>query len=285
MGKARSAASDVSGVLDVCELVQAPRATQRFGNGFAASALSQRGAQGGTKRGAEGWCRDASGRDDAARQGTGSPSVGDANAQVEPGPGYYQAGMNTKTVGFGIRHPFIASEIGQFSKGSTNISTNAVRFSTNDLGLTENGDHEGSQVNAFRHVLWQATIATRFGDDIATQVGNAHEDDPWATSGKGANVYEFDTMSLADQSADLRNNVIGRGLGDTEDPKKMNELALRTLDAFHDQGLWVVEKTPEGRFRIVQQKLSDEQYAQAKARLQQLDEDGYDADQRAALLK
>src|SRR5690606_28839901 len=69
-----------------------------------------------------------------------------------PGPGYYQANVNSRMIAFSVRHPIAAASIGTPSKGSTNISTNAVRFSTR-IGLTENDLHEGSQVNAFRHVL------------------------------------------------------------------------------------------------------------------------------------
>jgi hypothetical protein len=34
----------------------------------------------------------------------------------------------------------------------------------------------GSEVNAFRHVLWQSTITRLFGENVAEEVGNSHED-------------------------------------------------------------------------------------------------------------
>jgi len=43
--------------------------------------------------------------------------------------GYYRAKDNTRTLGFIARHPIAGSKIGLVSSGSTNISTNAVRFS------------------------------------------------------------------------------------------------------------------------------------------------------------
>ena len=73
------------------------------------------------------------------------------------GPGYYTATTNSKTLGFSLRHPIAALSIGLPKKGSTNISTNSVRFSTR-IGLEENTQKEGSQVNAYRHTLWQAEI-------------------------------------------------------------------------------------------------------------------------------
>lgn len=79
-----------------------------------------------------------------------------------------------RTIEFGLSHPIIALSIGQFKSGSTNITTNAVRFATNDLGLNENSSKERSQVNAFRHVLWQATITKRYGIDIASRLKMEH---------------------------------------------------------------------------------------------------------------
>ena len=64
----------------------------------------------------------------------------------------------------------------------------------------------GDEANAFRHALWQATIANRYGNSIATQVGNAHEDNPWALS----NIKTtFSTLKEADQTIDLLNNRVG----------------------------------------------------------------------------
>ena len=56
------------------------------------------------------------------------------------GPGYYTT--NSKTLGFSLRHPIAALSIGLPKKGSTNISTNSVRFSTR-IGLEENTQKEG----------------------------------------------------------------------------------------------------------------------------------------------
>src|SRR5262249_19773200 len=83
----------------------------------------------------------------------------------------------TRQAGFFVRHQEIALKIGSVQRGSTNISTVATRFAAR-IGLEENAMHEGSQVNAFRHVLWQAKIATSFGQSIARQVGAAHEENP-----------------------------------------------------------------------------------------------------------
>lgn len=198
------------------------------------------------------------------------------------GAGYYAAGQTTREIGFALRHPIIAAEIGAVSSGSTNISTNAARFATNDLGLQENASREGTEVNAFRHTLWQSQIATNYGDQIAHEVGNAHEADPFAINGANRNTTTFATRALADQSCDLRNNEIGRSLGDSSDPRQMNALALRVLDYFHSTGLWVAERQGNGTWQITQRRLPDDRYQVARARLLQLNANGFDPTQQAA---
>jgi hypothetical protein len=183
--------------------------------------------------------------------------------------------------GFMFRHPWIALAIGAVSSGSTNISTNAVRFSTNDLGLKESKSHEASEVNAFRHVLWQSTIAARYGDDIAKEAGDSHEETLSSISGSNRSTTKFPSEAKADESCDLRNNEIGRAIGKSDDPKKMNVLAVQVLDYFHQCGLWVAEKQADGTWSIFQKTIPDDQYEVAKKRLLQLNENGYDQKQQA----
>jgi hypothetical protein len=197
------------------------------------------------------------------------------------GPGYYAAGQTTREIGFALRHPIIALAVGSVSSGSTNISTNAARFATNDLGLKETKSHEGSEVNAFRHTLWQSKIARDYGPRIAKQIGNAHEENPFAISGPNRNITSFPTESKADESCDLRNNEIGRSIGTSSDPQKMNELALKVIEHFHTVGLWVSEKQADGTWSIRQRTISDATYKEARARLLLLNENGFDAEQQA----
>jgi hypothetical protein len=71
------------------------------------------------------------------------------------------------------------------------------------------------------------------------------------------------------------NNEIGRRIG-AENPKaNMKDLAIKTLDEFHNNGLWVAKKQDNGKYKIVQEKLSDDQHKKALDRLEQLDNDGY----------
>ena len=95
---------------------------------------------------------------------------------------------HVRTAGFFVREPVKAIRIGKFVDNSTNISTNATRFSTAKnllYGVKEEDDNgnlirdeekRGSEKGAFRHTIWQAKIAAEYGKGIAKQVGNAHED-------------------------------------------------------------------------------------------------------------
>ncbi len=184
-----------------------------------------------------------------------------------------------KELWFAIKHPIAASDIGSFQKGSTNISTNAVRFATRGTSvgsssvLQENKEQEGSQVNTFRHTLWQSTITTKYGADIARQAGDAHEENSNADlsqrtfSGKNA-------LSKADQSIDLLNNQIGRDIGSANPDASMKDLAMKTLDYFHDNGLYTATVNKDGSVTIGQTKITDEQYKQLQGVFQQLNNNG-----------
>lgn len=189
-----------------------------------------------------------------------------------------------RTIKFGLSHPIIALNIGQFKSGSTNITTNAVRFATNDLGLNENSSKEGSQVNAFRHVLWQATITKRYGIDIAREVGSAHEENPDALGERYSMEHfenvEFLKSSDADQTCDLLNNIQGRIVGITTESEKMNKIALDVIDKYYTDGFWTSEQTKNGTYKITKKKITEKQYATAKKRLKLLDSDGYTKEQR-----
>lgn len=195
------------------------------------------------------------------------------------GPGYYAAGKTSRELGFALRHPIAAMAIGVFSSGSLNISTKAIRFSTNDLGLGTHPSREGSEVNAFRHALWQAEITEEYGSQIATEAGNAHEINPFAINGKNGDTTTFKNRADADESCDLRNNVIGRSIGTANDEAEMNKLALKVLEHFHTHGLWVVEELEDGTFKAVQHPIPDDQYEEARKRLLQLNKYGFDNDQ------
>ncbi len=196
------------------------------------------------------------------------------------GAGYYAGSMNSRTIGFVTRHPYIAAQVGEVSPGSTNISTNTVRFATR-IGLNENAAHEGSQVNAFRHTLWQASITTEFGESVAKQIGNAHEDNPFVNlqqrsfTGKSA-------LSQADQTIDLLNNQIGRQLGKDNPNATPQELAAKTLEYQHDKGLYTATTNKDGSVSIGQTKITDTQYKKGIETIKKLNSSGFTAPEQKA---
>jgi len=210
------------------------------------------------------------------------------------GPGHIALGSKARTAGFYLRHPGIAEKIGDVSHGSTNISTNASRFAQNtglwEYKIAKNQKGEGkinnmgSGINAFRHGLWQATIRSRFGDSIAKQVGALHEENPYAINGKVTYHFEgADALVQADQTIDLLNNVIGREIGTANAGSDMKILALKVLDYFYKQGMWVATYKTVTKDNVVtvisadviRYKLLDTDYQHALKVLETTNVNGY----------
>jgi RHS repeat-associated protein len=191
-------------------------------------------------------------------------------AKTDPANGYI-ASTTAREIAFAVGHPIAAMSIGSVQSGSTNISTNAVRFST-QLGLQENATHEGSQVNACRHTIWQATIASKFGVYTALEAANAHEKNPFG----GAFGFTFSTLAAADQACDLRNNLIGRGIGFAMGKgASMKDITSRVLDYFHEYGLWTATKEEDDSYSLTFTQLSDDAYDSATESLSGLDDNGW----------
>ena len=193
-----------------------------------------------------------------------------------------------RTAAFAVRHPIIASQIGSYQKGSSNISTNAVRFATRGTSSESNSVlqsinrvgsenlSEGTQVNALRHGVWQATITAKYGEGIAKQVGNAHEENPNADLSQRTFTGNTtkDALVKADQTIDLLNNQIGREIGKANPNASMQELATATLDYFHNTGLYTATINKDGSVSIGQTKITDEQFKQLNGAFQQLNDNG-----------
>jgi hypothetical protein len=205
----------------------------------------------------------------------------------DPGPSWF------RQMKFAIRHPLAALTIGPVAYGETNLSTSAARFSTRGasagskssvLSEPEDQKKEGSQVNAFRHVLWQASITVEFDANIANQVGKAHEDNPNAIDGRNSDrlgAMEFKSLSEADESIDLANNIIGREIGTQNQGFGMRDMALKVLDVFHSEGLWTAQKIGDGVWKMEKTKISNEQYEQLKGVFQGLNNWGFTPDEQA----
>ncbi|MBD2780845.1 hypothetical protein ID852_08425 [Xenorhabdus sp. 42] len=178
---------------------------------------------------------------------------------------------------FGLANMNAALEIGMYAPGTTNISTNAARFST--LGdsnkyphgvLQENGSFEGSQVNAFRHALWQATITAKFGEETASRIADAHE--TYRTL--DLNVRHFKTLSEADQTIDMLNNPQGREVGMKNTDATQKTLAKEVLNHFHKNGLYVAKKDASG-YAVVSEKITNKQFNYMNSEIDRTNKNGF----------
>src|SRR5690606_13804716 len=206
----------------------------------------------------------------------------DAMCDDCPGPGLYQASVNTRYIGFGLRHPIAASRIGfGVTPGATDISTNSTRFATRGevlYGSKRTQEDRGSENGAFRHGLWQAAITSEFGSSIAAQAGNAHEVNAFAD----LSIRSFSNLDAADETVDLLNNVIGRRIGRENEGANMLELANLVLDEFHNNGLYTASKDKDGNWRVSKTKLSTDKYNQLKEIFSTLNQNGRtNAEQKA----
>ncbi|MDE9557000.1 hypothetical protein KKJ06_16600 [Xenorhabdus bovienii] len=198
-------------------------------------------------------------------------------------------------IAFFMNHPIIAAEIGGFKRGATNITTNAIRFSTQGRGayqlkpeFEEAVDGEGSQTNAFRHATWMSTVTARYGIEVAHYIGNAHES--IASRGDAKNFKHidlnqrsfvgYDALLKADSIVDMLNNQIGRKIGLESGTKSMKQLSLNALEHFHKEGLYVftdgeyVQKAGYYGITIGKERITDEQYNYMHDLFKQLDENG-----------
>jgi RHS repeat-associated protein len=206
----------------------------------------------------------------------------DGMAPGDPvGPGYYTAHETTREAGFFLRHPVYATQIGIVTHNSNNISTNAARFAVNAQLPEDLATFEGSHTNALRHAIWQATITSSFGEDIAKEVGNAHEANPYTD----LKQRSFKNLDDADQTIDLLNNQLGRAIGKANPKASMEEIASKTLDYFKENGLYTANKNKDGSYTIAQTKLTDKQYSSAKSALKNTDKDGFTPTQKQQVLE
>lgn len=185
------------------------------------------------------------------------------------------ASRKEKILRFAVSHPIAAFTIGMKADRVENITTNSVRFSIH-LGLddTLNRDGRGTQVNAVRHTLWQATIASRFGAEIAKAAGDAYEKN---NTPPDLSQIEFDKLYNADESCDLRNNAIGRKIGEAHKDAAMRDIVRAILDHYHKEGLWQIfpeERDGKTVYQIRLTKLNEADYQKALANLAKLKHHG-----------
>lgn len=177
-----------------------------------------------------------------------------------------------RTAAFGLRHPKVAVDVGWYGEYQKNISTRAaVIASSRDEKKEILSLEDGGERNALRHGVWQAAITSKYGKNIATQIGNAHENNPHADLGK----MQARTIDEADEIADLHNNIIGRKIGAAYPHLGMKEIARKVLDEYYKNGMYVAVPQKEGSYHIQKVRLSEDKYKKMQQAIAQRDENGY----------
>ena len=82
-------------------------------------------------------------------------------------------------------------------------------------------------------------------------------------------------MTKADQTIDLLNNQVGREIGIANPDASMKDLAMKTLDYFHDNGLYTATTNKDGTVTIGQTKITDDHYKTLLPVFQQLNNNGF----------
>ena len=177
-----------------------------------------------------------------------------------------------RTAVFGLRHPKVAIDVGWYDEAKKNISTRAAVIASSE---DKNGKilslEDGGERNALRHGVWQAAITSKYGKDIATQIGNAHENNPHAD----INKIQVRTIEEADEIADLQNNIIGRKIGAAYPHLGMKEIARKVLDEYYKNGMYVAMPQKGDGYQIQKMRLSEDKYKKMQQAIAQRDENGY----------
>lgn len=187
-------------------------------------------------------------------------------------------GKDIRTGLFAISNPVLSWQIGEYKFGSNNISTTATRFSTrlDILKQPKNMLGEGTEVNAFRHTLWQSYLTNCYGIQIATQVGNAHEENPDAD----LKQRRFKSLTQADEVIDMLNNEIGYRIGNSPFRRGMKDMAIIVLNIFYKDGLYTAHQKEDGVWYVDRTKITTDQYNQLKTFYQQLNDLGRTIDEQ-----
>ncbi len=171
----------------------------------------------------------------------------------------------------------IAYDVGFIHPKLKNISSGAQRFAKMGgiLPLQRlDSNHvidPGSRRGAFRHSLWQATIAAKHGVQKAEEIGAVHEE----TIDVDLNKRIFKDVNDADLVVDLLNNKIGREIGDKNKGQKLKSLAFHLLDRYYINGLYSAEKDENGYWHIYQRRIDDKTYMELNDLFEKADENGF----------
>jgi AcrR family transcriptional regulator len=191
--------------------------------------------------------------------------------------------MNSATISVIAIHPIASHGVGTADRGGTNISTISARIARH---AAENGNMtvgEGTERNALRHVIWSGSMTSRYGENVAERIGNAHEGIPIGAQGNAHVDFSQpapDNLGGADSVVDFLNNAIGRQIGSQAAEGATEwDIATAALGVQLNEGFWTATTDDKGNINISRQKITQGQYDAAIKTLRTLNRDGMnDAD-------
>ena len=174
---------------------------------------------------------------------------------------------------FALEHPVKALMTGPCIEKAPNISSTVSRFAEagNILGKNNVLSDEASEKGAMRHALWQAILSSVWNDNIARRIGNAHEDG----LDYDVSVRRYNNLKDADRTVDLLNNIEGRRISKTYKTYNPKEMALRVLNEFRKNGLYIAVRGADGYWYIERRKLDGEKYNRMLQEYQRMNILGY----------
>lgn len=174
-----------------------------------------------------------------------------------------------KTIPFATQNPKVALSIG-YGKYSQPSSLSNIAYRTSRVGGVLNGtDDRGSELGAYRHVLWQDLISCKHSPEIAKTAGDLHENGPYNDDGN----YKFSNLDLADEVTDQLNNRLSQDyVSKNGCVVSIKDTALDLLGLFHDEGFFQAHKNPDETFFVERTKLPLEKYQKMRNLLQSKDE-------------
>lgn len=185
---------------------------------------------------------------------------------------------------FALRHPLITinvvNPIHYLITGVTGFDEDTITGAATRLSVRAFGHPPGIdnvEINSVRHFIFQAAITASFGEEIARDIGYAHESRSMDLAIRRFPAETPGAQELADSTTDLLNNVIGRNIGKANPKASYKELAKIGLEYYKTHGLYQTgrEASASPELTVSQAKLTDEQYEKAIKRIDSLTDKGY----------
>ena len=173
-----------------------------------------------------------------------------------------------------IRSPSEAMFIGRNTTISGGVAVAAYKAQSLAAQADLGNNAPGGTQNAFRHVLGQSLVASKFGAKVATDAGDAHEgkygqakvleNNRNSVNELKANGSVTVDLDIADSFVDQMNNQQGREIAKANPDASAKELTVLSLEAVRDGKSYVYDiNNKTGKATITHSSMTDEQFKKA----------------------